>query len=190
MTTQSSLFHSHLATSANILLGDRNVVAGDTKKHSFPSRADVFPCISCGEVFSKVHLLDLHQAMKHYLSELSLLEADSGLNVVCIVFLSCWKGSCTPMVCSVLKFHHNPMTLAHFEEYQDMMRSRASRSCGAVANTMDERCIADGNERLRFYCSTMLCSLSTCGVCGSPYCCTCEILLRSFSGKQADLEGV
>lgn len=54
---------------------------------------------------------------------------------------------------------------------------------------MEERCVADGNERLRFYCSTMLCTLGA-GVCGSPYCCTCSILRHGFAGKQADVDGI
>ena len=52
---------------------------------------------------------------------------------------------------------------------------------------MEERCVADGNERLRFHCSTMLCSLGGGGVCGSPYCCVCSTLRHGFAGKFAFL---
>ncbi|KAJ3682665.1 hypothetical protein LUZ60_012892 [Juncus effusus] len=164
----------------------------DAKKHSssFTSRTEIFPCSLCGEVFSKTHLLDLHQAMKHSLSELS--DSDSGMNIVRIIFQSGWRGiSGGPSVRRVFKIQHNQRNLARFEEYRDMVRSRAARRySGGITSGMEERCMADGNERLRFYCCTMMCTLGAGGVCGSPYCCTCSILRHGFSGKQADLTGI
>lgn len=97
----------------------------------------MFPCKVCGEVLGRPQLLELHQAMKHSLSELTHL--DSSLNIIRMI--------------------------------------------------LEERCIADGNERLRFHCSTMLCSLGG-GVCGSPYCCVCSTLRHGFAGKQADVDGI
>ncbi|KAG1365857.1 Gastrula zinc finger protein xFG20-1 [Cocos nucifera] len=151
---------------------------------SFASRCDLFPCPACGEVLSKPHLLDLHQTTHHSLSELSDADADSGNNIVRIIFLSGWKGKSSPTIHRILKIHNAPRTLARFEEYRDTVRSRASRRGG------DERCIADGNERLRFYCSTILCSLGRDGVCGSPYCSACGIVRHGFAGKQAELDGI
>lgn len=72
-------------------------------------------------------------------------------------------ASYSPTVCRIFKIHHSQRALACFEEYRDMIHFRASRHCGSVASTMDERCIANGNEHLRFYRSTMLCSLSAGG---------------------------
>jgi hypothetical protein len=89
----------------------------------------------------------------------------------------------------ILRIHHNPRALARFEEYRDLVRARAARRCGEGA-VVEERCIADGNERLRFHCSTMLCSLGGGGVCGSPYCCVCSTLRHGFAGKQADVDGI
>lgn len=149
---------------------------------SFASRSDVFPCPACGEVLSKPHLLDLHQATHHSLSELS--DADSSNSIIRIIFLSGWRGKSSPTIHRILKIHNAPRTLARFEEYRDTVRSRASRRGG------DERCIADGNERLRFYCSTILCSLRRQGVCGSPYCSACGIVRHGFGGKQAELDGI
>uniref|UniRef100_A0A6V7QVL4 C2H2-type domain-containing protein n=1 Tax=Ananas comosus var. bracteatus TaxID=296719 RepID=A0A6V7QVL4_ANACO len=149
-----------------------------TKHTSFASRADVFACSACGEVLTKPHLLELHQATKHSLSELS--DADSGKNIVRIIFLSGWKGRAPPTVRRILKVHNTQRTLARFEEYRDLVRSRAARRGGGAEF---ERCIADGNERLRFYCSTMLCSLGG-GACGSPYCCTCGIVRHGFAGSR------
>uniref|UniRef100_A0A0D9VS92 C2H2-type domain-containing protein n=1 Tax=Leersia perrieri TaxID=77586 RepID=A0A0D9VS92_9ORYZ len=151
----------------------------------------VFPCKVCGEVMSKPQQLELHQAMKHSLSELSTL--DSSMNIIRMIFLAGWNPSTPagepPSVRRILRIHHNPRALARFEEYRDLVRARAAR--GRCASAAEERCVADGNERLRFYCSTMLCALGGAGgVCGSPYCCTCSILRHGFAGKQADVDGI
>ncbi|KAG8074369.1 hypothetical protein GUJ93_ZPchr0006g42490 [Zizania palustris] len=164
---------------------------------SFAACGDVLPCKVCGEVLSRPQQLELHQAMKHSLSELSHL--DSSMNIIRMIFLTGWKPAALgtgepPSVRRILRIHHNPRALARFEEYRDIVRGRAARRCaaasgGAGAAAVEERCVADGNERLRFYCSTMLCSLGA-GVCGSPYCCTCSILRNGFAGKQADVDGI
>lgn len=162
------------------------------KRPSFASRADIYPCASCGEVFNKVHLLDLHQAARHALSE--LFDGDSGKNIVKIIFRSGWKGGgggmgvdaaggSGPAIHRVLKIHHSPRTLGRFEEYRDAVRSRAA------AGGADERCVVDGNERLRFYCATFLCGLAregNPGTCDSPFCAACSIVRHGFSGKDAD----
>ncbi|XP_009409488.2 uncharacterized protein LOC135678830 [Musa acuminata AAA Group] len=175
--------------------GKEHVFSGSTAKHdSFASRNDVYPCAACGEVLSKHQLLELHQATKHSLSE--LCEADSGYNIVRIIFQSEWKGK-SPIVHRVLKIHNTTRTLAWYEEYRDAVRSRAARYAARNGGG-DERCIADGNERLRFYCTTSLCSsdagrggdVAPAGVCGSPYCCACAIVRHGFAGKHADLDGI
>uniref|UniRef100_A0ACD5TW34 Uncharacterized protein n=1 Tax=Avena sativa TaxID=4498 RepID=A0ACD5TW34_AVESA len=160
---------------------------------SFAARGDLFPCKACGEVLSKPQQLELHQAMKHSLSELS--HVDSSMNIIRMIFLAGWSsagadggGGPPAVVTRILRIHHNPRALSRFEEYRDLVRARAARRSTAGA-AVEERCIADGNERLRFHCSTMLCSLGA-GVCGSPYCCTCTILRHGFAGKQADVDGI
>jgi hypothetical protein len=158
---------------------------------SFAARGDLFPCKVCGEVLTKPQQLELHQAMKHSLSELS--HVDSSMNIIRMIFLAGWSSGAEgepPAVRRILRIHHNPRALSRFEEYRDLVRARAARRCAATAGgVVEERCIADGNERLRFHCSTMLCSLGA-GVCGSPYCCTCTILRHGFAGKQADVDGI
>ncbi|XP_062213487.1 uncharacterized protein LOC133914390 [Phragmites australis] len=164
---------------------------------SFAARGDVFPCKVCGEVLSRQQQLELHQVMKHSLSELSHL--DSSMNIIRMIFLAGWKPAASsagepPVVRRILRIHHSPRALARFEEYRDLVRARAARRCegGAGAGAVvEERCIADGNERLRFHCSTMLCSLGGAGgVCGSPYCCVCSTLRHGFAGKQANVDGI
>jgi hypothetical protein len=168
--------------------------ASRQSSRSFAARGDVFPCKACGEVLGPPQQLELHQAMRHSLSELSHL--DSSMNIVRMIFLAGWKpaasgaGGDNPAVRRVLRIHHNPRALARFEEYRDLVRARAARRCCATAE--EERCVADGNERLRFHCSTMLCASlgSAGGACGSPYCRVCSTLRHGFAGKQADVDGI
>ncbi|KAK1299101.1 hypothetical protein QJS10_CPB14g00847 [Acorus calamus] len=156
------------------------------KNLSFPSRLDIFPCNLCGEVFIKPHLLDHHVSTRHALSELS--DSDSGMNIVRIIFQSGWRGrDMTPAVHRIFKIHNNPKTLARFEEYRDSIRSKAARAAaGGGGGRRNERCAADGNERLRFHCSTLICSLGEAaagGVCGGQFCSTCGIVRGGFSPK-------
>ncbi|XP_042468721.1 uncharacterized protein LOC122051590 [Zingiber officinale] len=147
----------------------------------------IHPCASCGEVMNKAQLLDLHQATMHSLSELS--PSDSGHNIVRIIFESGWRGTSPVIVRRVLKIHHTTRALARYEEYRDAVRDRAGRK-GCAA---DGRCIADGNERLRFYCTTTLCSWdarAAGGVCRNPFCCACAVVRHGFAGKSADLDGI
>ncbi|XP_047045317.1 uncharacterized protein LOC124649790 [Lolium rigidum] len=163
---------------------------------SFAARGDLFPCKTCGEVLGKPQQLELHQAMKHSLSELS--HVDSSTNIIRMIFLAGWRQQQfsgadvdgePPVVRRILRIHHNPRALARFEEYRDLVRARAARRATA-GGVEEERCVADGNERLRFHCATTLCSLGGGGVCGSPYCCACTILRHGFAGKQADVDGI
>lgn len=162
---------------------------------SFAARGDVFPCKACGEVLDKPQQLELHQAMKHSLSELS--HVDSSTNIIRMIFLAGWQQPSSgadgeppaAVVTRILRIHHNPRALSRFEEYRDLVRARAARRATA-GGVEEERCVADGNERLRFHCATTLCSLGAGGVCGSPYCCACTILRHGFAGKQADVDGI
>ncbi|KAJ0984093.1 hypothetical protein J5N97_002449 [Dioscorea zingiberensis] len=161
--------------------------ATPVKRPSFASRADIYPCLACGELLPEPRLLDIHHATKHSLSELSA--ADSGKNIIEMIFRSGWRGR-SLTIHRILKIHNTAKTLARFEEYREIVRSRAARQ------RRDERCIADGNERLRFYCSTALCAMgregraAAVGVCGSQFCSACGIVRHGFSGKHAELEGI
>ncbi|XP_057954752.1 uncharacterized protein LOC131148834 [Malania oleifera] len=149
----------------------------------FPLRNDIFPCPACGEIFQKPHLLDTHQSIKHAVSE--LLDGDSGKNIVRIIFKTGWtEKDKTPKIHRILKIHNSPKILARFEEYRESVKLNAARHC--VALRRDERCIADGNELLRFHCSTFLCELGqngNSGICGHQYCSVCGIIRAGFSPK-------
>ena len=86
----------------------------------------------------------------------------------------------------VLKVHNMQKTLARFEEYREMVKIKASK-----LQKKHPRCLADGNELLRFYGTTVSCSLGLNGsssLCLSEKCCVCRIIRNGFSAKK-ELKG-
>uniref|UniRef100_A0A5B6ZPF1 C2H2-type domain-containing protein n=1 Tax=Davidia involucrata TaxID=16924 RepID=A0A5B6ZPF1_DAVIN len=152
-------------------------------QHFFPLRNDIYPCPVCGEIFQKPNLLEQHQAIKHAVSE--LIDGDSGNNIVRIIFKTGWPDKAkSPNIHRILKIHNNPKILTRFEEYRESVKLKAARN-GAVRRR-DERCIADGNELLRFHCATFLCDLGQNGnssICNHQYCSVCGIIGCGFSPK-------
>ncbi|KAF5751390.1 hypothetical protein HS088_TW02G00403 [Tripterygium wilfordii] len=150
----------------------------------FPLRNDIFPCTACGEIFNNPQLLEQHQVIKHAVTE--LVDGDSGKNIVQIIFKTGWTSGndkC-PEIHRILKIHNSPKILSIFEEYRELVKSKAARN-GAVRRR-DERCIADGNELLRFSCSTFMCDLglnSDSSLCNQQYCTVCGIIKSGFSPK-------
>lgn len=81
----------------------------------------------------------------------------------------------------MLKIHNSPKILARFEEHRESVKLN-----GAVTRKRDERCVADGNELLRFHCATFVCDLGQNGnssACGQQYCSACGIITCGFSRK-------
>ncbi|XP_076900653.1 uncharacterized protein LOC143554866 [Bidens hawaiensis] len=160
-----------------------------TDSDFFPLRNGIYPCTNCGEIFQKPGLLEQHQSVKHAVSELP--EDDPGKNIVRIIFQTGWPGpgsgsgtGSDPNVYRVTKIHNCPKILTRFEEYREQVKSTAARHGGF--RRRDERCVADGNELLRFYCATFLCDLGQDGnssVCNHQYCSVCEIIRVGFSAK-------
>ncbi|CAK9164229.1 unnamed protein product [Ilex paraguariensis] len=152
-------------------------------QHFFPLRNDIYPCPTCGEIFQKSNLLEQHQSIKHAVSE--LIDGDSGKNIVRIIFKTGWPEKAkNPILHRILKIHISPKILNRFEEYRECVKSKAALN-GAVRRR-DERCIADGNELLRFHCATFLCGLGQNGnstLCNHQYCCVCGIIRSGFSPK-------
>ena len=160
-------------------------ISSDT--HFLPLRNDIFPCTTCGEIFQQPQLLEQHQAIKHAVSELQ--EGDAGNNIVRIIFKTGWTDSQkSPNIIRILKIHNSPKILSKFEEYRESVKAKAARN--GAAKKRDERCIADGNELLRFHCSTFLCDLGLNGnssICCQQYCNICGIIKSGFSPK---LDGI
>jgi len=98
-----------------------------------------------------------------------------------IIFQSSWLEKQTP-VCQIdriLKVQNTQRTINKFEEYRDFIKSKATK-----LPKKHPRCIADGNELLRFHCTTFRCSLGLSGssnLCNSiPHCNVCAIIKSGF----------
>ncbi|CAJ2675751.1 unnamed protein product [Trifolium pratense] len=145
-------------------------------------RSTVCACDQCGEVFPKIESLELHQAVRHAVSELGL--EDSGRNIVEIIFKSSWLKRESPMcnIERILKVHNTQRTIQRFEECRDSVKSRA-----ASTTKKNPRCAADGNELLRFHSTTLSCALGARGssaLCAAvPGCGVCTIIRHGFQNK-------
>ncbi|XP_058099619.1 uncharacterized protein LOC131243973 [Magnolia sinica] len=160
------------------------------KRSSFVFRSDIFPCPTCGEIFQRTQNLEHHQSAKHAVTE--LLDGDTAKNIVQIIFQTGWKNSKENRLAKIhqiLKIHNSPKILTRFEEYRESIKIKSSRNVGS-GGICNERCIADGNELLRFQCSTFLCSLGKKGnsaICSGEFCSVCGIIRSGFSPK---LDGI
>ncbi|KAJ4726163.1 C2H2-like zinc finger protein [Melia azedarach] len=143
-------------------------------------------CHKCGEQFSKWEAAEAHHLSKHAVTE--LVEGDSSRKIVEIICRTSWLKSenhCGRIE-RVLKVHNMQKTLARFEEYREMVKIKASK-----LPKKHPRCLADGNELLRFYGTTVACSLGINGcssLCISEKCCVCRIIRNGFSTKK-ELKG-
>ncbi|RWV82449.1 hypothetical protein BHE74_00058495 [Ensete ventricosum] len=130
---------------------------------------------------------------------------DSGRNIVEIIFKSSWQKKDRP-ICKIeriLKVHSAPRTVARFEDYRAAVKSRAlphlsssSSSSGSAvaARHHPSRCAADGNELLRFHCTSLSCPLGARGsnsLCPnssssspSSSCGVCTIIRHGFARTQ------
>ncbi|KAG8090715.1 hypothetical protein GUJ93_ZPchr0011g27180 [Zizania palustris] len=145
--------------------------------------AAVFSCSDCDEVFIKADYLELHRATKHAVSELG--PEDTSRNIVEIIFQSSWLKNPGPLckIDKILKVHITDKTINKFEQYKESVKQRASSEA-----KKNPRCAADGNELLRFHCTTFTCSLGVAGgtaLCGgSPtpphHCKLCSIIKHGF----------
>ncbi|OMO49834.1 putative nucleic acid binding protein [Corchorus olitorius] len=146
-------------------------------------RTSICSCPDCGEIFMKPENLELHQAVRHAVSELG--PEDTSKNIVEIIFQSSWLKKQTPIcqIDRILKVHNTQRTISKFEEYRDSIKSKANK-----LPKKHPRCIADGNELLRFHCTTFACSLGLNGssnLCNSiPNCNVCSIIKNGFKVAQ------
>ncbi|KAL0326230.1 UNVERIFIED_CONTAM: hypothetical protein Sradi_5192300 [Sesamum radiatum] len=133
-------------------------VLGMTRDPSL--RTTVCSCPECGEIFMKPENLDLHQAVRHAVK----LAQETGPSL-----------QNRPHI----KVQNTPKTISKFEEYRDAIKAKATR-----LPKKHPRCLADGNELLRFHCTTLMCSLGLNGssnLCNSiPNCTVCSIIKNGF----------
>ncbi|KAL6982696.1 hypothetical protein U1Q18_016084 [Sarracenia purpurea var. burkii] len=160
----------------------------EPSRHPCP-RTTICACSECGEVFYKIESLELHQAVRHAVAELG--PEDSGRNIVEIIFKSSWLKKDNP-ICKIeriLKVHNTQRTIQRFEDCRDGVKIRATTN-----TKKNPRCAADGNELLRFHCTTLACSLGARGsssLCGAvPGCGVCTIIRHGFQVMASGGKGV
>ncbi|KAF5730594.1 hypothetical protein HS088_TW19G00186 [Tripterygium wilfordii] len=145
-------------------------------------------CHKCGEQFTKWDAAEAHHLSKHAVTE--LVEGDSSRKIVEIICRTSWSKSennCGRIE-RVLKVHNMQKTLARFEDYREMVKIKASK-----LQKKHPRCLADGNELLRFYGTTVGCNLGLNGsssLCVSEKCCVCRIIRNGFFAKKELKEGI
>ncbi|KAK9946947.1 hypothetical protein M0R45_012384 [Rubus argutus] len=153
----------------------------DPSRYPVP-RSTICACPHCGEIFPKMESLELHQSIRHAVSELGV--EDSGRNIVEIIFKSSWLKKDSP-ICKIeriLKVQNTQRTIQRFEDCRDAVKNRALNS-----TRKNPRCAADGNELLRFHGTSISCTLGARGssnLCGSvPGCGVCTTIRHGFQGE-------
>ncbi|CAN6861344.1 unnamed protein product [Brassica oleracea] len=139
-------------------------------------------CNKCGEHFNILEPAEAHHFSKHAVTE--LVEGDSSRKIVEIICRTSWlksENQCGK-IDRVMKVHNMQKTIARFEEYRETVKIRASK-----LQKKHPRCLADGNELLRFHGTTVACGLGingTTSVCTAEKCCVCRIIRNGFSAKR------
>ncbi|KAJ8767617.1 hypothetical protein K2173_018175 [Erythroxylum novogranatense] len=81
-----------------------------------------------------------------------LPEGHPSRNVVEIIFHTSWSNKSFPgRIEMIFKVQNGSRTMARFEEYREKVKSRAGLSGGSTWEE-NARCMADGNEMMRFHC--------------------------------------
>ncbi|KZV27145.1 hypothetical protein F511_31107 [Dorcoceras hygrometricum] len=150
------------------------------------SRGGLF-CHKCGEQFGKWEAVEEHHLSKHAVTE--LIEGDSSRRIVEIICrASCSNTDNRVAIERILKVHNMQKMLAQFEEYRELVIIKANKLA-----KKHPRCLADGNELLRFHGTTVECSLGlkgSCSLCTSSNCHVCLILRNGFSTKKELSDGI
>uniref|UniRef100_A0ACD5W4I4 Uncharacterized protein n=1 Tax=Avena sativa TaxID=4498 RepID=A0ACD5W4I4_AVESA len=144
-------------------------------------------CHRCSEQFGKWEALEAHHLSKHAVTE--LVEGDSSrkiVEIICRTSLLKSESSCVRIE-RVFKVHNTQRTLSRFEEYREAVKLKASK-----LPKKHPRCLADGNELLRFHGATLSCALgsvsgssSSSSLCASDRCTVCRIIRHGFSNSNS-----
>jgi hypothetical protein len=111
-----------------------------------------------------------------------LMEGDSSrkiVEIICRTSLLKWESSSSVRIDRVFKVHNTQRTLSRFEEYREAVKLKASK-----LPKKHPRCLADGNELLRFHGATVSCALGSSSLCDSDKCAVCRIIRQGFSSKK------
>uniref|UniRef100_A0A6N2KXC8 C2H2-type domain-containing protein n=1 Tax=Salix viminalis TaxID=40686 RepID=A0A6N2KXC8_SALVM len=156
----------------------------DADSYGSPSLA----CKKCHAKFKKLDAFEAHHLSNHAVTE--LVEGNSSRRIVELICRTRWsqsENSCVTIE-RVLKVNNMQMTLVEFEEHRETVKIKASK-----LPTKHSRCLADGNELLRFHGTTVACSLGLNGsssLCGMEKCGVCRILRHGFTDKDVNGVGV
>lgn len=145
-------------------------------------------CHKCGEQFVKWEAAEAHHLSKHAVTE--LLEGDSSRKIVEIICRTSSSKSDNNAggIERILKVHNMQKTLAQFEDYRETVKIKASKLA-----KKHPRCLADGNELLRFHGTTVECPLGMNGsasLCTSDKCGVCQILRHGFPTNKESNNGI
>jgi len=132
--------------------------------------------------FSLFNLMNAIGAFVAPVSELG--RGNSSLNVIEIIFQTSWllKGAPVARIERILKIDNTSRNISDFHSYRDMVKRAASDE-----GMQHERCLADGNELLRFYGSSFTCSLGTNGstnLCSLSACNVCSVIRWGFEVRK------
>ncbi|KAK8483429.1 hypothetical protein V6N13_096094 [Hibiscus sabdariffa] len=82
-----------------------------------------------------------------------LPEGHPSRNVVEIIFHTSWSPKAfTGRIEMIFKVQNGPRTVSRFEEYRETVKTRSGSGGPASADEENARCVADGNEVMRFHC--------------------------------------
>lgn len=125
-----------------------------------------------------------------FVSVTELNHGDSSRNVVEIIFNTSWLKREIPCgrIERILKVHNTERTVQKFEEYRDAVKARAAK-----LPKKNPRCIADGNELLRFYGTVLMCHLGHNGstnLCMLHSCQCCQLIRSGFNMTNENRKGI
>ncbi len=137
---------------------------------------------------------------------------NSSLNVVEIIFRTSWLTKETPCgkIERILKIDNTQRAISEFEKYRNKVKERHAAGTSTSSDLLlknktststttshdilhDERCLADGNELLRFFATSLSCSLgadsSSSSLCSMKSCNVCNVIRWGFGNSNKKQAG-
>ncbi|XVF27782.1 hypothetical protein REPUB_Repub14bG0138500 [Reevesia pubescens] len=163
------------------ILGSSNDISSRPRR-SLDAGSQGYVCQKCGENFKRLEAIEAHHLSRHAVTALS--EGDSSRKIVELICQTSFSESESKFgqIGRILKVHNMQSTLAQFEDFREMVKIKANK-----LSKKHPRSLADGNELLRFYGTTVACSLgmeNTSSLCTLEKCGVCQILRHGFFTKK------
>ncbi|XVE51201.1 hypothetical protein DITRI_Ditri02bG0020700 [Diplodiscus trichospermus] len=152
-------------------------------RRSLDAESQGFVCQKCGENFKNLEAIEAHHLSRHAVAALSARDSSKKIvELICQTGFSESENNFDHHIERVLKVHNMQRTLDEFEDYREMVKIKANK-----LSKKHPRCLADGNELLRFYGTTVACSLgmnNDSSLCTLEKCGLCHILRHGFLTKK------